>query len=83
MSGSKLSVYEEREAGFIKGDKVVFLKNDGKLHVQNGLTGEIAADTGDSGSAGAYRHQDDHGELCLHRPFRTAGGVCCPWFKGY
>jgi conjugative relaxase-like TrwC/TraI family protein len=39
----KLAVYQERDAGFMKGDKVVFLKNDNKLHVQNGLTGDIIA----------------------------------------
>lgn len=39
--GDKISAYQEQETAFTKGDKVVFLKNDKSLHVQNGLTGTI------------------------------------------
>lgn len=41
--GDKLSAYREHDTGFVLGEKVVFLKNDCKLHVQNGLTGNIIA----------------------------------------
>lgn len=41
--GGKLAAYREQDTGFVAGDKVVFLKNDGKLHVQNGLTADIIA----------------------------------------
>ncbi len=47
--GDKISVYQETETPFIKGDKVVFTKNDKTLGVQNGLTGTIVTihDNGD------------------------------------
>ena len=38
---SKLSVFQEADKDFCRGDKVVFLKNDRRLKVQNGLTGSI------------------------------------------
>lgn len=40
-SGKDISAYTEKKQGFMEGDKVVFTKNDSKLGVQNGLTGEI------------------------------------------
>ncbi len=39
--GQSLAVYTEKEQSFSKSDKVVFLKNDKGLGVQNGQTGEI------------------------------------------
>ncbi|OPY61284.1 MAG: Multifunctional conjugation protein TraI [Syntrophorhabdaceae bacterium PtaU1.Bin034] len=39
--GHKLGIYREKVLRFAEGDKVVFLKNDRNLGVQNGLTGEI------------------------------------------
>lgn len=39
--GDKLSVYSEEEKLFSHGEKVIFLKNDSKLGVQNGLAGFI------------------------------------------
>lgn len=39
--GTNLTVYEEKEQVFCKGDKLVFLKNDKGLKVQNGHTGII------------------------------------------
>jgi ATP-dependent exoDNAse (exonuclease V) alpha subunit len=39
--GHKLGVYQEKLLPFTQGEKVVFLKNDKNLGVQNGLTGEI------------------------------------------
>ena len=36
-----LSIYKEEDRKFSEGDKVVFLKNDKKMGVQNGLTGTI------------------------------------------
>lgn len=39
--GDKLSVYGEEEKPFSHGEKIIFLKNDNKLGVQNGLSGII------------------------------------------
>ncbi|MBZ0154888.1 MAG: relaxase domain-containing protein [Alphaproteobacteria bacterium] len=39
--GDKLSAYTEKQQSFSAGDKIVFLKNDKKLGVQNGITGEL------------------------------------------
>lgn len=39
--GDRLSVYAEEEKDFSTGEKIIFLKNDTKLGVQNGLTGII------------------------------------------
>ncbi|OPY67109.1 MAG: Multifunctional conjugation protein TraI [Syntrophorhabdaceae bacterium PtaU1.Bin034] len=39
--GASLAAYEEKVQGFVDGDKVVFLKNDKKLGVQNGMTGQV------------------------------------------
>mgnify|MGYP000850248911 CR=1 FL=1 len=39
--GHKLGIYQERLLPFTQGEKIVFLKNDKNLGVQNGLTGEI------------------------------------------
>ena len=39
--GNNLAVFEEKLSGFTEKDKVVFLKNDKNLGVQNGLTGQI------------------------------------------
>lgn len=39
--GHKLGVYHEKLLPFTQGEKIVFLKNDKNLGVQNGLTGEI------------------------------------------
>jgi len=36
-----LSIYKKEDRKFSEGDKVVFLKNDKKMGVQNGLTGTI------------------------------------------
>lgn len=41
QNGSDLSVYEEKISAFAKGDKVVFLKNDKGLKVNNGQTAEV------------------------------------------
>jgi ATP-dependent exoDNAse (exonuclease V) alpha subunit len=38
---SKLSVFRQDNKDFCQGDKIVFLKNDRRLKVQNGLTGSI------------------------------------------
>ena len=38
---SKLSVFRQDNKEFCRGDKIVFLKNDRRLKVQNGLTGSI------------------------------------------
>jgi len=48
--GDKISVYTEKERPFSIGDKVVFLKNDRMVGVNNGTTGYI-------------NHIDDHGNL--------------------
>lgn len=40
-SGSKISVYEEEKRNFGLGEKIVFLKNDKRLEIQNGLTAII------------------------------------------
>ena len=40
-SGTKISVYEEEKRTFSLGEKIVFLKNDKKLEIQNGLTAII------------------------------------------
>ena len=37
----KISMYEEAQRDFCKGDKIVFLKNDRRMQVQNGVTGVI------------------------------------------
>ena len=39
--GHHLSTYTKEMRGFAKGDKIVFLKNDKKLGVQNGTTGKV------------------------------------------
>lgn len=39
--GGNISVYQTEARLFSQGEKVVFLKNDNKLSVQNGLTGTI------------------------------------------
>ena len=39
--GHKLGVYEPKFLSLTQGEKIVFLKNDKNLGVQNGLTGEI------------------------------------------
>ena len=39
--GAKISVYKEEQRSFSEGERVVFLKNDRKLKVQNGLVGTI------------------------------------------
>lgn len=39
--GEHLSVYREKQQGFIAGDRIVFCKNDKALHVQNGVTATI------------------------------------------
>lgn len=40
--GDKTGAYSEKLAGFVEGDKIVFLKNDKRgLGVENGKTGEI------------------------------------------
>lgn len=39
--GDKLSACTEKEQSFSAGDKIVFLKNDKRLGVQNGITGEL------------------------------------------
>ncbi len=41
--GLKLNVFRASEREFTKGDKIVFLKNDGKLDVENGRIGKILA----------------------------------------
>ncbi|TDI82638.1 MAG: conjugative relaxase [Caldithrix sp.] len=41
--GLKLNVYRASEREFTKGDKIVFLKNDRKLAVENGRIGKILA----------------------------------------
>lgn len=40
-NGLHLTSYSEIQQSFSQGDKVVFLKNDKGLNVQNGMTGEI------------------------------------------
>lgn len=40
-NGKNLAVFEEKLSRFTEKDKVVFLKNDKSLGVQNGLTGQI------------------------------------------
>lgn len=39
--GEKLSVFAEKETPLCQGEKVIFLKNNKHLKVQNGLTGQI------------------------------------------
>lgn len=41
-NGKDISAFTEKRQGFMEGDKVVFTKNDTKLGVQNGLTGEVS-----------------------------------------
>lgn len=41
--GHKLGAYREKSIRLSEGDKVVFLKNDRTIGVQNGLTGEVRA----------------------------------------
>jgi len=41
--GDKVAIWEERDIGFSRGDKVVFLRNNRALGVQNGLMGTVAA----------------------------------------
>jgi ATP-dependent exoDNAse (exonuclease V) alpha subunit len=43
--GEKLAVYQEKGTPVMKGDKIVFLKNDRDLNIQNGLTGTVKAVT--------------------------------------
>jgi len=40
-NGHMLSVYEAEKRVFSEGEKIVFLKNDSKLEIQNGLTAII------------------------------------------
>ena len=44
--GDKISVFSEKKTPFSQGDKVVFLKNNKGLKVQNGLTGNITSING-------------------------------------
>jgi ATP-dependent exoDNAse (exonuclease V) alpha subunit len=39
--GNKISTYEERQDRFSEREKIIFTKNDSKLKVRNGQTGEI------------------------------------------
>jgi ATP-dependent exoDNAse (exonuclease V) alpha subunit len=38
---TRIILYESQERNFSTGDKVIFLKNDRELNIQNGLTGKI------------------------------------------
>jgi ATP-dependent exoDNAse (exonuclease V) alpha subunit len=41
--GASLAAYREKVQSFVAGDKIVFLKNDKNLGVQNGMTGQVVA----------------------------------------
>ena len=43
QNGHHLSAYSRNEFTFAEGDKIIFLKNDDALGVQNGLTGTITS----------------------------------------
>jgi len=45
--GQDIQVYTEKQQSFSQGDKVVFLKNDRGLKIQNGQVGEIKSVTAD------------------------------------
>ena len=50
--GDKVSVYEEAARSFSKGERVVFLKNDERHKVQNGVVGAI-------------KHVDQRGDMAI------------------
>lgn len=43
QDGDKISAYCEKLQSFMENDRIVFLKNDKGLNVQNGVTGEIVS----------------------------------------
>lgn len=55
----KFAAYEQTERHFSQGDRVIFLKNDRKIGIQNGVTGEVVGVS----RAGKMRVRTDTGKV--------------------
>jgi conjugative relaxase-like TrwC/TraI family protein len=56
--GREASIFDKEERNFAEGDKIVFLRNDKKLGVQNGLSGSISGLTNDGKATVAVEGRD-------------------------